>query len=63
MKALLIRTINQKRCIVITLAVQQFEFLIFIFFQEFSSGVFGLLNVTLSKMLWCDTLLNNCSAY
>lgn len=53
MKDLLIRTINQKRLMVNTLAVQQFEFLIF--FQEFSSGVFGLSNVTLSNILWCDT--------
>lgn len=64
MKDLLIRTINQKRLIVNTLAVQQFEFLILIFFQEFSSGVFGLLNVTLSKILWCvPSVLNNCSAH
>lgn len=51
MKVLLIRTINQKRLMVNTLSVQQFEFLILIFFQEFSSGVF----VTLSNILWCDT--------
>lgn len=55
MKDLLIRTINQKRLLVNILAVQQFEFLILIFFQEFSLGLFGLLNVTLSIILWCDT--------
>lgn len=51
MKDLLIRTINQKRLMVNTLTVQQFEFLILIFFQEFSSGVFGLLNVTIKNFV------------
>lgn len=37
-----------------TSAVQQFEFLVFLFFQKFSLGVFGLLNVTLSNFLWCE---------
>lgn len=51
MKDLLIRTINQKRLMVNTLTVQRFEFLILIFFQEFSSGVFGLLNVTIKNFV------------